>query len=235
MSEYICNVCQSVFLDKQCYASHRAMCVKGIYRCSDCDRIFDTRRKLANHNRSHIRNICICEVCNREFDTLSSLSSHKKWHSNEYREIKIKQVLDNPKFMNNIVSKTYGIRCTYKNINVKSKFEYKFCKLLDTLDLNWAYEYMSFNYLKDNVLHRYIPDFYIFGFGFLELKPSSLVDDLVNLKLSSLNSNLNKFSYPIYLVTEKNMHSIVQSLREFKSSLSDKSYLFDMKTTLGIV
>lgn len=105
--------------------------------------------------------------------------------------------LDDPK--DSFGGKFYR-RLLYKGYSMRSSWEVEFAKKLDYYDLNWSYESTYFWYTYRNKVHRYTPDFYIEGIGFIEIKPLVMSDDILSFKLESVRTQ----GFTIYLINEYN-------------------------------
>lgn len=66
------------------------------------------------------------------------------------------------------------IETQYEGCLFRSRLEARWAVFMDTLGLTWRYEPEGFE-LSDGT--RYLPDFYVDGIGWLEIKPSKETDD----------------------------------------------------------
>lgn len=104
----------------------------------------------------------------------------------------------------------------HKGFKLKSKWELEFAKFLDSIGLNYQYEHKWFKYTYDGRPHHYLPDFYIEGLGYIEIKPSVFVGDITRVKLDAVMSAGDD----IVLVTELNWSETLIRLREFSNRFS---------------
>lgn len=77
----------------------------------------------------------------------------------------------------------------YKGINMMGNWEVEFAKLLDKRNILWKYTEDKFDYLFNNSLHKYNPDFYLPEYDlYIEIKGYPTLKDFSKWKsISNLN------------------------------------------------
>lgn len=86
-----------------------------------------------------------------------------------------------------------SIPTVYNGTTFRSRLEARWAYYFDLLGLKWYYEYEGF-VLNDGT--KYVPDFYIPGFGYIEIKPDNGVTEESIRKCKMLSNEL-----PIRIVT----------------------------------
>lgn len=81
----------------------------------------------------------------------------------------------------------------YKGIKMMGNWEVEFAKLLDEKDIKWIYTNDKFDYVYENEIHKYNPDFYLPEFDtYIEIKGYPTKRDYAKWATSNIN-NLNIF------------------------------------------
>lgn len=81
----------------------------------------------------------------------------------------------------------------YKNVNMMGTWEVEFAKLLDKRNINWEYTKHQFDYLYNDEIHKYNPDFYLPEFDtYIEIKGYPTKRDIAKWTTSNIK-NLNIF------------------------------------------
>lgn len=147
----------------------------------------------------------------RELSKNTMSSTMNRLWSDEYAkmyDIVLGSCLDN--------SKVYK-RYKHNGYSFRSSWELLVAKTLDNEGILYEYESYRFEYIGvDNHTHYYYPDFYLPSLDlFLEIHPSSLMDQTMKLKLNSLPN--------ILLLTESELFSdnLINHILNFKS-MDDK-------------
>lgn len=108
--------------------------------------------------------------------------------------IKVKETVDK-KIIKNSWHTSFSKARTqiYKGIKMMGNWEVEFAKLLDERDIKWIYTNNKFDYVYENEIHKYNPDFYLPEFDtYIEIKGYPTKRDYV--KQATLNAkNLNIF------------------------------------------
>ncbi len=76
--------------------------------------------------------------------------------------------------MENKINKIQPIETKYKGYNFRSRLEARWAVYFDTIKLKWEYEKEGYQ-LSNGI--RYLPDFYIDNFGFIEIKGTEPNDE----------------------------------------------------------
>jgi hypothetical protein len=112
----------------------------------------------------------------------------------------------------------------YKGITMRSKWEVNFATEMDSLDIQWVYEYKSFTLWNGR---KYTPDFYLPDFNLLvEIKPSLFVDEHVEAKIKFLRL----YGYEICILTESNWTEFV-ALCKYFSLTRKNSHVIELKNS----
>ena len=111
------------------------------------------------------------------------------------------------------IERGYVSKQIYYNGNFyKSNYEKDFAIKLDELHIVFEYEKTYFEYVYENKIHRYYPDFYLPEFNlYIEIKPSCLTEHPKNIaKFNSVLAN----KHNLKVITEKELYqsNITRSL-----------------------
>lgn len=98
----------------------------------------------------------------------------------------------------------------YKGIHMRSPYEVEFAQWLDANSIEWQYEPRYFRY-EYRGSHKYLPDFFISSFGYVEVKADYFAKKDLNTMLIKLDA-VRKSGFPICLLTEINWFSILNLL-----------------------
>ncbi|XP_013163746.1 PREDICTED: zinc finger protein 62-like isoform X7 [Papilio xuthus] len=76
---YVCDVCDSGFVNKNILLNHSEAHKKGVFKCDYCDKVYDTYRKKKSHEKAvhiHLNMLNRCGYCNERFNTYSRKLEH---------------------------------------------------------------------------------------------------------------------------------------------------------------
>lgn len=126
--------------------------------------------------------------------------SQSLWEDPDYVEARREQ--GRSQMIKNLQNPSYGYNresCLYDGVYYRSSWEVNFAKFLDSRRIKYTYESSRFEYTYNNIVHYYIPDFYLEDYNiFIEIKPSCKINELTDIKLSSVKSG----GYKIYYITD---------------------------------
>ena len=146
-----------------------------------------------------------------------SEATNKLWRDPIYREMqseKAKRQHENG-LTQKVLANSGKKRYKFKQYSMRSKWEITFAELLDRMGFSWKYEPACFKYFnpKKDQMSVYYPDFYIEDLNlYIEIKPKSLINEVMNQKLGSVRASGGRIAY----ITEDVMFNLNELIEQFE-------------------
>lgn len=171
MGEYICKYCGKVCKNKNSLVQHEIRCKENPNRIVNCGNHGSTRGYPAwNKGLTKQNDPRVAKYANTYKENYKN-GKFKIWSYGLTKEnsskinklsIKVKETVDK-KIIKNSWHTSFSKARTqiYKGIKMMGNWEVEFAKLLDEKDIKWIYTNDKFDYVYENEIHKYNPDFYI--------------------------------------------------------------------------
>lgn len=203
MEEYICKYCGKVCKNKNSLVQHEIRCKENPNRIVNCGNHDATRGYPAwNKGLTKQNDPRVAKYANTYKENYKN-GKFKIWSDGLTKEnsskinklsIKVKETVDK-KIITDSWHTSFSKARTqvYKGIKMMGNWEVEFAKLLDEKDIKWIYTNDKFDYVYENKIHKYNPDFYLPEFDtYIEIKGYPTKRDYDKWSTSNIN-NLNIF------------------------------------------
>ena len=207
MEEYICKYCGKSCKNKNSLIQHEIRCKENSYRI-DVSKCFGNHKSHPASHPAWNKRLTkqddprIAKYANTYKENYKN-GKFKIWSDGLTKEnsskinklsIKVKETVDK-KIITDSWHTSFSKARTqvYKGIKMMGNWEVEFAKLLDEKDIKWIYTNDKFNYVYENEIHKYNPDFYLPEFDtYIEIKGYPTKRDYAKWSTSNIN-NLNIF------------------------------------------
>ena len=207
MEEYICKYCGKVCKNKNSLVQHEIRCKENPNRI-DVSKCFGNHKSHPASHPAWNKGLTkqddprVAKYANTYKENYKN-GKFKIWSDGLTKEnsskinklsIKVKETVDK-KIITDSWHTSFSKARTqiYKGIKMMGNWEVEFAKLLDEKDIKWIYTNDKFDYVYENKIHKYNPDFYLPEFDtYIEIKGYPIKRDYAKWSTSNIN-NLNIF------------------------------------------